>query len=132
MQHTVYIFLLFGGKALALTIQYRRCGPVCEGDSTFEIYVEGKSSGRKILCTLGLPNLRPQHKTSSEQLCLYTNCTVMKDLTGAPAVHLNFPLQSFSLFIIFKSGIDATSKPIPLEPSLQCLLLLFFNSHKPK
>ena len=31
----------------------------------------------------------------------------MGDLKGAPAVHINFPLQSFSLYITFKRGIAA-------------------------
>ena len=43
------------------------------------------------------------------------NCTVMVDLKGAPAVHFNIPLHSFSLYISFKSGIAAASEPIPLE-----------------
>ena len=37
----------------------------------------------------------------------------MKDLTGALAVHFNFPLQNFSLYITFKSGIAATGEAIP-------------------
>ena len=61
---------------------------VCEGNPTFESYVEGKSSGREILCTLGVPNLRPQHKTSSAQMCLYKTqgglkFTAIGDLKGA-------------------------------------------------
>ena len=43
------------------------------------------------------------------------NCTVMEDLKGAPAVHFNFPLQSFSLHLTFKSGIAASGEPIPSE-----------------
>ena len=39
----------------------------------------------------------------------------MGDLKGATAVHLNFPLQSFSLYITFKSGIAAAGEPISLE-----------------
>ena len=39
----------------------------------------------------------------------------MGDLKGAPAVHFNFPLLSFSLYTTFKTGIAATSEPIPLE-----------------
>ena len=65
---------------------------VCEGNPTFESYVEGKSCGREIMCTLGVPNLRPQHSSSSDQLCLYKNCTIMGDLKGAPDVHFNFTL----------------------------------------
>jgi hypothetical protein len=40
-----------------------------------------------------------------DQLYLCKNCTVMGDLKGAPAVHFNFPLHSFSLYLTFKSGI---------------------------
>ena len=39
----------------------------------------------------------------------------MGDLKGAPAVHFHFPLQSFSLYITFKSGIATAREPIPLE-----------------
>ena len=39
----------------------------------------------------------------------------MGDLKGAPAVHFNIPLQSFSLYITFNSGIAASSEPIPSE-----------------
>ena len=34
----------------------------------------------------------------------------MGDLEGAPAVHFNFPLLSFSLYITFKSGL-----PLPVS-----------------
>ena len=34
----------------------------------------------------------------------------MGDLIGAPAVHLNFPLLSFSLYTTFKSGL-----PLPVS-----------------
>jgi hypothetical protein len=37
------------------------------------------------------------------------------DLKGAPAVHFNFPLPSFSLYITFKTGIAAAGEPIPSE-----------------
>ena len=37
----------------------------------------------------------------------------MGDLKGAPAVHFNFPLKSFSLYITFQSGIASASEPIP-------------------
>ena len=36
----------------------------------------------------------------------------MGNLKGAPAVYFNFPLQSFSLYITFKSWIDASGEPI--------------------
>ena len=36
-------------------------------------------------------------------------------LKGAPAVHFNFPLLSFSLYTTFKTGIAAACEPIPLE-----------------
>ena len=39
----------------------------------------------------------------------------MGDLKGAPTVHFNFPLQSFSLYLSFKSGIAASGEPIPSE-----------------
>ena len=39
----------------------------------------------------------------------------MGDLKGAPAVHFNFPLLSFSLYTTFKRWIAAASEPIPLE-----------------
>ena len=39
----------------------------------------------------------------------------MGDLNGAPAVHFNFPLLIFSLYTTFKTGIAASSEPIPLE-----------------
>ena len=39
----------------------------------------------------------------------------MGDLIGAPAVHLNFPLLSFSLYTTFKKRIAAASEPTPLE-----------------
>ena len=42
-------------------------------------------------------------------------CTVIGDMKGAPAVHFNFRLQSFSLYITFKSLIEASHKPISLE-----------------
>ena len=35
---------------------------------------------------------------------------VMEDVKGAPAVHFNFPWQSFSLYITFKSWIAAASE----------------------
>ena len=34
----------------------------------------------------------------------------MGDLEGAPSVHFNFPLLSFSLYITFKSGL-----PLPVS-----------------
>ena len=40
---------------------------------------------------------------------------VMGDLKQAPAVHFIFPLQSFSLYLTFKSGIAAFGEPIPSE-----------------
>ena len=49
---------------LAITIQYQIYGPVCEGNPTFESCAEEKSWGRDIQFTLGVPNLRQQHKTS--------------------------------------------------------------------
>ena len=67
------------------------------------------------MCTLGVPNLRQQHVTRSDQLCLFKNCTVMWDLKGALAVPFNFPLQSFFLYITFKSVIAAAGESIPLE-----------------
>ena len=39
----------------------------------------------------------------------------MGDLIGAPAVHLNFPLLSFSLYTTFKKRIAAAREPTPLE-----------------
>ena len=39
----------------------------------------------------------------------------MGNSKGAPAVHFSFPLQSFSLYITFKSGIAASGEPVPLE-----------------
>ena len=39
----------------------------------------------------------------------------MRDFKGAPAVHFNFPLLSFSLYTTFKTGIADASEPIPLE-----------------
>ena len=39
----------------------------------------------------------------------------MEELKGALAVLFNFPLQSFSLYITFKSWIAAASEPIPSE-----------------
>ena len=39
----------------------------------------------------------------------------MGDLIGAPAVHLNIPLLSFSLYTTFKKRIAAASEPTPLE-----------------
>ena len=38
---------------------------------------------------------------------------VLGSLKGAPAVHCNFPLLSFSLYTTFKTGIAAACKPIP-------------------
>ena len=37
----------------------------------------------------------------------------MEDLKGASAVHFNFPLQSFALYITFKDGIAAAGELIP-------------------
>ena len=90
-------------------------GLVCKGNPNFESCVEGRSSNREILCALGVQSLKPQHQTSSDQLCLYRNCRVMGDLQGAPAVHFNFPLQSFSLYITFQIGIAASGEHISLE-----------------
>ena len=42
----------------------------------------------------------------------------MGDFRGAPAVHLNFPLQSFSLYLTFKSGIAASGEPILFEEGM--------------
>ena len=39
----------------------------------------------------------------------------MWDLKGALAVPFNFPLQSFFLYITFKSVIAAAGESIPLE-----------------
>ena len=39
----------------------------------------------------------------------------MGDLKEALAVHLHFPLQSFSLYLTFKSWIAASGEPIPSE-----------------
>ena len=39
----------------------------------------------------------------------------MEDLKGTLAVHFNFPLQSFYLYLTFKSGIAASGEPIPSE-----------------
>ena len=39
----------------------------------------------------------------------------MGDLIGAPAVHLNFPLLSASLYTTIKKRIATASEPIPLE-----------------
>ena len=39
----------------------------------------------------------------------------MGDLIGAPAVHLNFPLLSFSLYTTSKKRIAAASEPTPLD-----------------
>ena len=39
----------------------------------------------------------------------------MGDLKEAPAVHFNFILQSFSLYITFKRGIAPAGEPIPSE-----------------
>ena len=91
---------------------------VRKGNHTFESFVQGKSWGREILCILGVPNLIPQHYTSSYQLCIYNFFfffTVLGDLKGDPAVHFDVPLQSFSLYITFKSRIAAVGEPNPLE-----------------
>ena len=45
---------LKGQDSLATSIKYQRYGQVCKGNTTFESCVEGKSSGREILCTLGV------------------------------------------------------------------------------
>ena len=37
----------------------------------------------------------------------------MGDLKGALAVHFNFPLQSFFLYITFNSGIATAGESIP-------------------
>ena len=39
----------------------------------------------------------------------------MGDLKGVPAVHFNFLLNSFSLYLTFKSRIAAAGEPIPSE-----------------
>ena len=39
----------------------------------------------------------------------------MRHLKGTPAVHFNFPLQHFYLYITFKRGIAAAGDPIPSE-----------------
>ena len=39
----------------------------------------------------------------------------MGDLKEAPAAYLNFPVQSFSLIITFRSEIAAAGEPINLE-----------------
>ena len=102
-------------QSLATTIQYQRYRLVYKDNPSFESCVEGKSRCREILCTLGVPSLKQQHQTSSDQLCLCKNCTVIEDLKGAPAVHFNFPLQSVSLYFTLKNGIAASGEPIPLE-----------------
>ena len=102
-------------QSLATTIQYQRYRLVYKGNPSFESCVEVKSWCREILCTLGVPSLKQQHQISSYQLCLCKNCTVIQDLKGAPAVHFNFPLQSFSLYFTFKNGIAASGEPISLE-----------------
>ena len=58
------------------------------------------------------------HRDSMKELAkgqFFENCTVMGDLKVAPAVHFNFPLQTFSLFITFKSEFAAAGEPIPSE-----------------
>ena len=39
----------------------------------------------------------------------------MGDFKGAHAVHFNFPLQSFPLYLTFKCGIAASGEPTPSE-----------------
>ena len=39
----------------------------------------------------------------------------MGDLKGALAVHFNFPLQNFSLYITFNRGIATSGEPITSE-----------------
>ena len=55
---------------------------------------------RKILCPLGVLNLRPQHKITSDQLCLYKNCSFMGDLQvlwlyTSISLYTAFPLHNF-------------------------------------
>ena len=40
---------------------------------------------------------------------------ILADLKGALAVHFNFPLRSFSLYLTSKSGIAPSGEPIPSE-----------------
>ena len=49
--------------------------------------------------------------TRTDPLCY----TFMEDLKGAPAVHFNFHLQSFFLYLTFKSVNAASGETIPLE-----------------
>ena len=55
------------------------------------------------------PNLR-QH---TKPVLISYACPVMGDLKGLLAVHFNFYIQSFSLYVTFKSGIATGSDPIP-------------------
>ena len=49
-------------------------------------------------------------------MCLYKKkFTISVDLKGAPAVDINFHVQIFSLYKIYKSGIAAASEPTPSE-----------------
>ena len=53
-KHTAFnVIGLEQSQALATTNQYQRHGLVSEGNPTFKSCVEGKSTGRKILFTLG-------------------------------------------------------------------------------
>ena len=78
--------------------------------------VEEKSQGREILCTLGVPSLKRQHQTSSDQLCLCKNCSVMVDLKGAPAVYFNFPLHPFAPASRIPPTLSASLTPPDLPP----------------
>ena len=50
-----------------------------------------------------------------KEVQLIRTCSVLWSFKGAPAVHCNFTLLSFFLYITFKTGIAAACEPIPLE-----------------
>ena len=55
----------------------------------------------------------------------------MGDLKGAPSVHFNFSLLSFSLYTTLKTRIAAASEPIPLEYGRfgEWLLMVLWTKH---
>ena len=57
----------------------------------------------------GSPNLRQYTKP----VLISYACPVMGDLNGHSAVRFNLYIQSFSLYVTFKSGIATGGDPIP-------------------
>jgi hypothetical protein len=85
------------------------------GNPLFESCVEGKAQQREIQVYSRSSFQILQDCTHFIEAQLIRTGLVLWSLKGAPAVHCNFSLLSFSLYTTFKKRIAAACEPIPLE-----------------